>query len=104
MTVRVSMRSVVSSARLMVTLVASTSTTDSSRRTVTPKPSSERFAFADRDGGNVASTRSIASTSRMRVCDTSIERKSPRTSRAISAIWPAISTPVGPAPTTTKVR
>ena len=30
-------------------------------------------------------------------------RKSPRTSRAISAIWPAISTPVGPAPTTTKV-
>ena len=33
----------------------------------------------------------------------SMVRKSPRRSRAISAIWPAISTPVGPAPTTTKV-
>ena len=45
-----------------------------------------------------------ASTSSTRLSPASIVRKSPRrVSRASSAICPAISTPVGPAPTTTKV-
>ena len=61
-------------------------------------------AFAESDGGKLVSTRSAASTSRMRAVRGSIARKSRRSvSRASSAIWPAISTPVGPAPTTTNV-
>jgi hypothetical protein len=103
MMVRVAMRSVLSSARRTVTLCASTSTTDSPSRPVTPRLSSERSALAERLSGKLVSTRSSASTSRMRAVRGSMLRKSPRTSRAISAIWPAISTPVGPAPTTTKV-
>src|SRR5919204_346906 len=56
------------------------------------------------DGGKPVSMRSAASTSSTRPCRGSIERKSRRSvSRASSAIWPAISTPVGPAPTTTNV-
>ena len=103
MTVRVGIRSVVSSARRTVTLRSSTSTTDSSSRPVTPRFSRERSALAERLLGKVVRTRSSASTSRMRALAGSMVRKSPRMSRAISAIWPAISTPVGPAPTTTKV-
>src|SRR5262249_42847777 len=54
------------------------------------------------DGGKELSTRSPASTRRIRPVVGSAERKSRRRlSRASSAIWPAISTPVGPAPTTT---
>ena len=56
------------------------------------------------EGGKLVSTRSAASTSRMRALRGSMSRKSRRSvSRASSAIWPAISTPVGPAPTTTNV-
>ena len=70
---------------------------------VTPKFSSELNALADSFSGNAASTRSPASTRSTRVRLVSKLRKSFWVSRAISAICPAISTPVGPAPTTTKV-
>ena len=66
MTVRVGMRSVVSSARWTVTLLSSTATTDSPSRPVTPRSSSERSALAERLGGKVVRIRSSASTSRMR--------------------------------------
>ena len=72
--------------------------------TVTPIRSSERAAFADNEGGKVVSTRSAASTSTIRAERGSIVRNSRLSvSRASSAICPAISTPVGPAPTTTNV-
>ena len=66
---------------------------------------SDRSAFADSEGGKLVSTRSATSMSRMpRPARGSMLRKSSRSvSRASSAIWPAISTPVGPAPTTTNV-
>ena len=105
MTVRVGMRSVVSSARWTVTLCSSTSTTDSPSRPVTPRLSSERSALAERLSREGREDRDRAP--RRAGCAPSWGRwlrKSPRTSRAISAIWPAISTPVGPAPTTTKVK
>ena len=103
-TVRAGMRCVAPSACSIVTPVSSTSTTVLPSTGVTPSRRSERSAFADSDGGNPVSTRSAASTSRMRPLPGSAERKSPRSvSRASSAIWPAISTPVGPAPTTTNV-
>ena len=78
MTVRVGMRSVVSSARWTVTLSSSTPTTDSPSRPVTPRFSSERSALAERLGGKVVRTRSSASTSRMRAVLGSMLRKSPR--------------------------
>ncbi len=81
-----------------------TSTTAWPTSGVTPSCSSARSALCDSDGGNCASTRSAASTRRTRAARVSKERKSRRSaSRASSAIWPAISTPVGPAPTTTNV-
>ena len=88
----------------IVTFSPSMPTTVRPVRTVTPSRSSDRSAFADSEGGKVVRTRSAASTSRMRAVRGSIARKScRRVSRASSPIWPAISTPVGPAPTTTKV-
>ena len=70
----------------------------------TPSRSSARAARSESDGGNVGRTRSAVSTRRMRAERVSAARKSRRSvSRAISAIWPASSTPVGPAPTTTNV-
>ena len=105
MTVRVGMRSVaLVGARCTVTLSSSTPTTDSPSRPVTPRLSSERSALADRlsrEGRQDAVERLDEQDARRRCGSKS--RKSPRMSRAISAIWPAISTPVGPAPTTTKV-
>ena len=71
---------------------------------MTPSFSSERAAFAESFGGKPGRTRSTASTSRMRAVRGSTLRKSRRSvSRASSPICPAISTPVGPAPTTTNV-
>ena len=64
---------------------------------MTPSSWSERAARSESDGGNDVSTRSAVSTSSTRHSRGSIARKSPRSvSRASSAIWPAISTPVGP--------
>jgi len=85
-------------------VAAAMSTTVRSSSSVTPRDGSERAALRDREGGKVVSTRSAVSINRTRDCAESMERKSPRrVLRASSAIWPAISTPVGPAPTTTKV-
>ncbi len=103
-TVRVGMRAVAPSGCSIVTAVASTSTTVLSSSGLTPSRRSERSAFADSDGGKPVRTRSAVSTSRTRALRESTARKSRRrVSRASSAIWPAISTPVGPAPTTTNV-
>ena len=78
---------------------SSTSTTLVFVRTTTPSFSSWRRAEAERPGGNVASTRSIASTSTMRASCGLIDRKSLRSvSLAISPSAPASSTPVGPPP------
>ena len=95
----------VPSASSTVTDPSSTSRTRRPSSTETPSRSSARCALADSRGGNVPSTRSEASISRMRASRGSIARNS-RLSvrRAISAICPAISTPVGPAPTTTNVN
>ena len=58
----------------------------------------------ERLGEAAGRTRSAASTSRTRAVRVSTQRKSRRrASWASSAICPAISTPVGPAPTTTNV-
>ena len=70
---------------------------------VTPSFSSARSALAESDGGKPVSTRSAPSTSSTRALAVSARRKSRTLSWAISAICPAISTPVGPAPTTTNV-
>ena len=88
----------------MVTPSSSMPTTVWPVTTLTPIRCSERAAFAESEGGKVVSTRSAASTSRIRAVRGSTARKSLRkVSRASSAICPAISTPVGPAPTTTNV-
>jgi hypothetical protein len=104
MTVRLPTRSSFQPASRIVTPSASTPTTVLLVSTVTPSRSSDRAAFAESEGGNVVSTRSAVSTSRTLPARGSIARKSRRSvSRASSAICPAISTPVGPAPTTTNV-
>ena len=103
-TVRAGMCSVVPSPWATVTPVASTPLTSAPTDTATPSSPSARSARADRRGSNAVRTRSAPSSSRMRADPGSIERKSRRrVSRAISPIWPASSTPVGPAPTTTNV-
>ena len=79
------------------------SVTPAPRRTSTPSCSSERRAASDNEGSNGASRRGPASTRMMRVERGSMERKSIASARlASSAMAPAISTPVGPPPTTTK--
>ncbi len=104
MTVRVAMRSASPSAVRTVTESSSMSITVRFTSGVTPRRLSEEEALADSDGGKVVSTRSAASISSIRPLAGSIWRKSWRiVSWAISAIWPAISTPVGPAPTSTNV-
>ena len=61
-------------------------------------------AASDSDGSNGVSRRGAASTRMMRAQRGSIERKSAASARlASSAMAPAISTPVGPPPITTKV-
>ena len=62
------------------------------------------LGLAESDGGKAVSTRRPSRRAARAPVPGSIARKSRRSvSRAISAICPAISTPVGPAPTTTKV-
>jgi len=71
---------------------------------VTPMRCSDRAARTESFSGNVARRRSVVSTSSTVAPRGSMRRKLPRSvSLASSAIWPAISTPVGPPPTTTKV-
>ena len=101
---RAGTRSVAPSDAATVTDSSSMSTTVRSSSSVTPRDSSEHAALRDREGGKVVSTRSKVSINTTRDWRESMERKSSRSvPRASSAIWPAISTPVGPAPTTTNV-
>ena len=88
--------SVIPSASISVTMLP--------RSGVTPSDRSCRSALAESLSPYAARTRSPASTSRTRALRVSTSRYSRgSTSRASSAICPAISTPVGPAPTTTNV-
>ena len=104
MIVRVEMRCDPPPGSSTVTASASTFVTVVFSIGVTPRRSSERLALADSFGGKLVSNRSVVSTSRIRPARVSIVRKSLRSvSRASSPIWPAISTPVGPPPTTTNV-
>ena len=69
-------------------------------------PSHRRSLSARRDSvsGNVFSTRRLESRSTIRACDVSTDRYSVCRMRwASSATCPAISTPVGPAPTIANV-
>jgi hypothetical protein len=84
--------------------VASSAVTAAPSRTSTPSCSSDFLAASDSDGSNGVSKRGAASTRMMRAERGSIERKSAASARlASSAIAPAISTPVGPPPTMTKL-
>lgn len=103
-TVLVGIVSVSPSFSAIVTESSSMLTTVRLSITVTPSPSSDRLALADSESGKLVSTRSRASTMITRAALESMKRKLPfSVSRASSAICPDISTPVGPAPTTTKV-
>ena len=83
---------------------SSTSTTFAPSWTSTPRRSSSRCAWVDSLSPNVLSTASELSRSTTRVVSGSKLRKLPfKVRRLSSIIWPAISTPVGPAPTMTKV-
>ncbi len=69
--------------------------------TTTPSSSSLRRAYWPRSSGKVDRMRGPASTSRTRAVRGSMRRKSrANVKRASSATAPAISTPVGPPPTT----
>ena len=104
MTVLAMIRSVAPSGSTTVTESSSIPTTVRLSSVVTPSPSSERCALAEREGGKLVSTRSSASIMMTRAVRESMARKLRRSvSRASSAICPDISAPVGPAPTTTKV-
>ena len=73
-------------------------------RTSTPSRSSCSRARCDSLGTKAPSTRSAPSSRITRACAESMRRNSRRrVCRAISLIVPAISTPVGPPPMTTKV-
>ena len=88
----------------MVTPSASHCVTGVPSRTSTPSRSSDASAAALSFAGKRGSTRGPASTSTMRASRGSMLRKSWRSAtRASSAMAPAISTPVGPPPITTKV-
>ena len=83
---------------------SSTSTTIAPSCTSTPSFSSAFLVFSPSVLPNGGSTCGAASSSTTRARRVLIRRKSWRSVRcASSTIWPAISTPVGPAPTTTKV-
>ena len=102
--VRHTIRSVAPSASRTSTPNGSTSVTIDLLRIVTPSRRSSAAAFAESRSPNVARISLPPSTSRTSASAGSIRRKLPwRPVRASSAIWPAISTPVGPPPTTTKV-
>ena len=91
-------------AAAIATVSGPTSTTVWPVSGVTPSRSSACAALRESEAGKAGSMWSVDSTSRTRDARVSIERKSRRSvSCASSAIWPAISTPVGPPPTTTNV-
>jgi hypothetical protein len=74
-------------------------------RTSTPRRRSSASAFLPSFSGKVRRRRSAASSKITRALVGSIRSKSlARAKREISARAPASSTPVGPPPTTTKVR
>ncbi len=101
---RASIRVELPSGSVTVMPVASTSVTLVPSRTSTPMSVSRLRAAPPSRSPNEGSTVSTASTRMIRAWVGSIRRKSFfRVRLASSAIWPAISTPVGPAPTTTKV-
>ena len=82
--------------------VASTPVTIEFSHTSTPRCCSCLTVRAESRCPNVPSTESVASTSTTSASAGSMERKLSRSvRRATSVSWPAISTPVGPAPTTT---
>ena len=84
---------------------SSTSVTIAPSTTSTPSFSSSRLVAAPSLAPNGGSTCGAASIRITRAVWVWIARKSLRSvRRESSAIWPAISTPVGPAPTTTNVR
>ncbi len=88
----------------IVTEAEPTSTTVCPTSGVTPSFSSARSALCESEGGKPVRMRSAVSTRSTRALRVSTWRKSRRRlSRASSAICPAISTPVGPPPTTTNV-
>ena len=94
----------VPSGSITSTPVLSTPTTLTLSWTSTPILASCSRAAVDSFSPNAPSTAGAASSRITRALLVSIRRKSRRSVRcASSAIWPAISTPVGPAPTTTKV-
>ena len=89
----------------MVTPSWSIASTMAFVRTSTPISTRSRRARSEISSENVESTRGPASTRTMWDFAGSMRRKSPRIAvRLMSAIAPASSTPVGPPPTTTKVR
>ena len=97
-------RVVCPSAVRQVTESESTSVTIAFSTTSTPDRSSDRWVLRPRRGPNGGRTWSAPSIRMMRAAAGSMRRNCPRSvTRESSAIWPAISTPVGPAPTTTKV-
>ncbi len=99
-----SIRSVRSSLNFTVSPRSSTSVTIAPSITSTPSPSSSFLVFSPSLAPNGGSTCPAASTSSTRALSEEMARKSRlRVRRDSSAIWPAISTPVGPAPTTTNV-
>ncbi len=92
------------SASLTSIPVASIPSTMAPSWTSMPSFSSLVFVFLDSRSAKPGSTRGAASSRMIRASRGSIRRKSPWSVRcASSAIWPAISTPVGPAPTMTNV-
>ncbi len=101
---QITVRAGIFSPPLSVTPSAETSSTSVRKRTSTPRSNNCRRALSDRSDVNCGITRGAFSMSSTRACEESMWRKSfTSVTRAISAMAPAISTPVGPPPTTTKV-
>ena len=102
--VSAAMRLVDPSGVMTVRPVPSRSVTRVRKRTSTPFERSRSWVSVDSAGWNDGRTRSAASSRMTRLVEGAMLRNSPRRVRlASSAICPAISTPVGPAPTTTNV-
>ena len=100
-----STRSVEPSLRLTVKPCESTSVTIASVQISTPRLSSDLRADPPSASPKLGSTSGPPSMRMTRACFGSIRRNSPtRVFDASSRICPAISTPVGPAPTTANVR
>ena len=84
--------------------LSSTSVTRVSSITSTPSSWRSCFARSAKSSGNAIKTLGAKSSRMIRALFVSIDRKSFRTDLAISASAPAISTPVGPAPTMANVK